>query len=151
MPTPADRAMVSRATVSSAVAKAVVAAAIRASRLRCASARGARGLRVALSKAEEPPLMLESTERRNLRLHILAQDGPAMTLSTHTTAPRPGGTGTLAGHTVARIGYGAMQLERLHDDRSAAIALLQRAFDLGIDHVDTAEFYGDGFVNELIR
>ncbi|MBN9099600.1 MULTISPECIES: aldo/keto reductase [unclassified Pseudonocardia] len=53
--------------------------------------------------------------------------------------------------TVSRIGYGAMQLERLHDDRAAAIALLQRAVELGIDHVDTAEFYGDGFVNGLLR
>jgi aryl-alcohol dehydrogenase-like predicted oxidoreductase len=44
-----------------------------------------------------------------------------------------------------------MQLERLHDDRAAAIALLRRAFDLGVDHVDTAHFYGDGFVNDLIR
>jgi aryl-alcohol dehydrogenase-like predicted oxidoreductase len=44
-----------------------------------------------------------------------------------------------------------MQLERLHADRNAAIALLRRAVELGVDHVDTAQFYGDGFVNELIR
>lgn len=44
-----------------------------------------------------------------------------------------------------------MQLERLRDDRAAAIALLRRAMELGVDHVDTAQFYGDGFVNELIR
>jgi aryl-alcohol dehydrogenase-like predicted oxidoreductase len=44
-----------------------------------------------------------------------------------------------------------MQLERLRGDRTAAIALLRRAVELGIDHVDTAEFYGDGFVNGLIR
>ncbi|MFG1616082.1 aldo/keto reductase [Nonomuraea wenchangensis] len=66
-------------------------------------------------------------------------------------APRPGGAGELAGRTVARVGYGAMQLERLHDDRSAAVALLRHAIDLGVDHVDTAQFYGDGFVNEIIR
>ncbi|MEC3975780.1 aldo/keto reductase [Amycolatopsis sp. H20-H5] len=65
--------------------------------------------------------------------------------------PKPGGTGPLAGHTVSRIGYGAMQLRRLHDDRKAAIALLRRAMELGVDHVDTAQFYGDGLVNELIR
>ena len=53
--------------------------------------------------------------------------------------------------TVSRIGYGAMQLERLHSDRAAAIALLHRAVELGVDHVDTAEFYGDGFVNGLLR
>ncbi|CAM3805922.1 aldo/keto reductase [Kibdelosporangium persicum] len=74
---------------------------------------------------------------------------------TQTTTPasarRPGGIGNLAGRTVSRIGYGAMQLERLHDHRADAIALLRHAFDLGVDHVDTAHFYGDGFVNGLIR
>lgn len=59
--------------------------------------------------------------------------------------------GLLAGRTVSRIGYGAMQLERLRGDRGAAIALLRRAVELGIDHLDTAQFYGDGFVNGLIR
>ena len=29
--------------------------------------------------------------------------------------------------------------------------LLRRAMDLGVDHVDTAQFYGDGFANEVIR
>jgi pyridoxine 4-dehydrogenase len=64
---------------------------------------------------------------------------------------RPGGTGLLAGRAVSRIGYGAMQLERLRGDRGAAVALLRRAVELGVDHVDTAQFYGDGFVNGLIR
>ncbi|MEZ0366567.1 aldo/keto reductase [Mycobacterium sp. pUA109] len=58
-------------------------------------------------------------------------------------------TGQLAGRTVARIGYGAMQLE--HTDRASALAVLRRAIELGINHIDTAEFYGDGVVNELIR
>lgn len=66
-------------------------------------------------------------------------------------APRAAGAGTLGDHTVSRIGYGAMQLERLHADRAAAIVLLRRALELGVDHVDTAQFYGDGFVNGLIR
>ncbi|MEU0465170.1 aldo/keto reductase [Amycolatopsis sp. NPDC006131] len=67
------------------------------------------------------------------------------------TSTRPGGTGPLAGRTVSRVGFGAMQLERLRDDRDAALALLRRAVELGIDHVDTAQFYGNGFVNEVIR
>ena len=57
----------------------------------------------------------------------------------------------LAGRTVSRVGYGAMQLEHLHSDPDAAVALLRRAFELGVDHVDTAQFYGNGFVNEVIR
>lgn len=65
--------------------------------------------------------------------------------------PRPGGPGRLAGRTVSRVGFGAMQLDRLNDDRPAALALLRRAVELGVDHVDTAQFYGDGFVNGIIR
>lgn len=64
--------------------------------------------------------------------------------------PRPGGAGELAGHEVARIGFGAMQLERLHTDRGAAIDLVRHATELGVDHIDTAEFYGDGFVNGVL-
>jgi pyridoxine 4-dehydrogenase len=70
---------------------------------------------------------------------------------TSTGVPRAGGAGTIGGRTVSRMGYGAMQLARLHSDRDAAIALLRRAVELGVDHVDTAQFYGDGFVNELIH
>jgi pyridoxine 4-dehydrogenase len=71
--------------------------------------------------------------------------------STDPATPRPGGAGPLAGRTVARVGYGAMQLERLRGDRSTAVALLRRAVELGVDHIDTAQFYGDGFVNGLLR
>ncbi|WP_217167925.1 aldo/keto reductase [Streptomyces sp. AC512_CC834] len=76
------------------------------------------------------------------------------TSSSHLTpdgTPRPGGAGLLAGRTVSRIGYGAMQLERLHTDRDAAVALVRRAVELGVDHFDTAQFYGNGFVNEVLR
>ncbi|MBP2336711.1 aryl-alcohol dehydrogenase-like predicted oxidoreductase [Saccharothrix coeruleofusca] len=60
-------------------------------------------------------------------------------------------TASLAGRTVSRIGYGAMQLERLRGNRDDAVALLRRAVELGVDHVDTAQFYGFGFVNDVIR
>jgi pyridoxine 4-dehydrogenase len=60
-------------------------------------------------------------------------------------------TAAFADRTVFRVGYGAMQLERLHDRRSEAVALLRRAVERGVDHVDTAEFYGSGFVNDVIR
>jgi pyridoxine 4-dehydrogenase len=36
-------------------------------------------------------------------------------------------------------------------DRAAAIAVLRRAVELGVDHIDTAEYYGPGVANELIR
>lgn len=67
---------------------------------------------------------------------------------TSSTSPD---TGLLAGRPVFRVGYGAMQLERLRGDRAAGVALLRRAVELGVDHVDTAQFYGDGLVNELLR
>lgn len=76
---------------------------------------------------------------------------PPASTTTATGATRPGGPAPLAGHVVSRIGYGAMQLERLRDDRPAAVALLRRAVELGIDHIDTAQFYGDGLSNGLIR
>ncbi|MFC8537502.1 aldo/keto reductase [Streptomyces sp. NPDC057249] len=60
-------------------------------------------------------------------------------------------TAWFADRTVFRIGYGALQLECLHDRRSEAVALLRRAVELGVDHVDTAEFYGAGFANDVIR
>ncbi len=63
----------------------------------------------------------------------------------------PGGTATFSGRTVSRIGYGAMQLGRLTDDRDTAIGVLRRAVELGVDHIDTAQFYGQGFVNDVIR
>ncbi len=60
-------------------------------------------------------------------------------------------TASFADRTVFRVGYGAMQLERLHERRGEAVALLRRAVERGVDHVDTAEFYGSGFVNDVIR
>lgn len=80
----------------------------------------------------------------------MASTTPSAT-STASGVPRPGGAGRLAGRAVSRMGYGAMQLERLHGDRDAAVALLRRAVELGIDHIDTAQFYGNGFVNAVVR
>lgn len=31
------------------------------------------------------------------------------------------------------------------------MAVLRRAVELGVDHIDTADFYGGGVVNNLIR
>ncbi|HEX7816569.1 aldo/keto reductase [Dyella sp.] len=63
----------------------------------------------------------------------------------------PGGSYPLAGQSVARIGFGAMQLDRLRSNPLDAVALLRRGFELGVNHVDTAEFYGNGFANAAIR
>jgi len=55
-----------------------------------------------------------------------------------------------------RIGYGAMQLAGPHvwgppRDRAAALAVLRQAVDLGINHIDTSDFYGPYVTNQLIR
>ncbi|MBR7829687.1 aldo/keto reductase [Actinospica sp. MGRD01-02] len=60
-------------------------------------------------------------------------------------------TAAFAGRTVFRVGYGALQLERLQQRPGEAVALLRRAIELGVEHVDTAEFYGFGFANHVIR
>src|SRR5262245_42903659 len=68
----------------------------------------------------------------------------------------PGGAGTIGGATVSRIGFGAMQLPGPRvwgppRDRAAALAVLRRAVQLGVNHIDTAQYYGDGVANELIH
>jgi pyridoxine 4-dehydrogenase len=62
----------------------------------------------------------------------------------------------LADKEVWRVGYGAMQLAGdgvfgPSRDRDEAIAVLRAAVDAGVDHIDTAQYYGPGVVNELIR
>jgi pyridoxine 4-dehydrogenase len=61
----------------------------------------------------------------------------------------PGGTAGLAGRRVARMGFGVMQLERAAVDRDAALAVLRQAVGAGVNHLDTAQFYGR--CNGLIR
>jgi pyridoxine 4-dehydrogenase len=66
-----------------------------------------------------------------------------------TTAP-------LGDKTVRRIGFGAMQLAGPGvfgppRDRGACRAVLRRAVELGVDHIDTSQYYGPDVVNDLIR
>ncbi|WP_329235667.1 aldo/keto reductase [Actinoallomurus sp. NBC_01490] len=58
----------------------------------------------------------------------------------------------LAGRDVARVGYGAMQLTHGgHVAPETAVALLRQAAGAGVNHIDTAWFYGAGACNALIR
>jgi len=68
---------------------------------------------------------------------------------THSRTPIPGGAAQLAGRAVSRIGFGAMQLEQPAVGRDAALAILRLAIRDGINHIDTAQFYGA--CNALIR
>ena len=57
---------------------------------------------------------------------------------------------------INRIGYGAMQLTGPGvfgppHDPGAARAVLRRAIELGVDHIDTSQYYGPDVVNDLIR
>ncbi|MGB8403664.1 MAG: oxidoreductase [Mycobacterium sp.] len=65
-------------------------------------------------------------------------------------------TYALGSYQVHRVGFGAMQLPgpgvfgppRDHDQ---AVAVLRRAVAAGVNHIDTAQFYGPNVANELIR
>jgi pyridoxine 4-dehydrogenase len=68
----------------------------------------------------------------------------------------PGGAYRVGDLELTRVGYGAMQLAGPGvfgppKDRDAAIAVLRTAVDLGIRHIDTADFYGPYVTNEIIR
>src|SRR3954447_20703651 len=65
-------------------------------------------------------------------------------------------TSFLADKPVNRIGFGAMQLAGPGvfgppRDRVAAQAVLRRAIELGVDHIDTSQYYGPDTGKELIR
>jgi pyridoxine 4-dehydrogenase len=58
--------------------------------------------------------------------------------------------------TVHRIGYGAMQLAGPRvtgppKDPEAAVAVLREAVAAGVNHIDTADFYGPHVTNQIIR
>ena len=66
------------------------------------------------------------------------------------------GTYQLGDRTVRRLGYGAMQLAGPGvfgppRDVAAARAVLREALSLGVDHIDTSDFYGPHITNQLIR
>ncbi|MEY9938937.1 aldo/keto reductase [Streptacidiphilus sp. MAP5-3] len=79
-------------------------------------------------------------------------------------APSPtaadSGTFRLGEHTVHRLGFGAMRLtgtEAFHGgvprDRETSIAVVRRAVELGVNHVDTAAFYFSSLrsANEIVN
>ncbi len=69
-----------------------------------------------------------------------------------------GGTFTFPGTsiTVQRMGYGAMQLAGPGvygppKDPDAALAVLREAVAAGVNHIDTADFYGPHVTNQIIK
>jgi pyridoxine 4-dehydrogenase len=69
-----------------------------------------------------------------------------------------GGTFTLSGTstTVNRLGYGAMQLTGPMvwgepRDHKTAVAVVREAIALGVNHIDTSDFYGPHVANQIIR
>ncbi len=74
-----------------------------------------------------------------------------------TTTNLPGGTFRLADDlTVTRVGYGAMQLAGPGvmgppADRAAAVDVLRAVVELGINHIDTSDYYGPYVTNEIIK
>lgn len=74
-----------------------------------------------------------------------------------TNTTLPGGVFSAAPDLqLTRVGYGAMQLAGPHvfgppADRNEALAVLREVVELGITHIDTADFYGPFVTNELIK
>jgi aryl-alcohol dehydrogenase-like predicted oxidoreductase len=73
-----------------------------------------------------------------------------------TSHDLPGGTYRVGDLELTRVGYGAMQLAGPGvfgppQDRAAAIAVLREAVELGVNHIDTADFYGPYVTNEIIH
>ncbi len=67
-----------------------------------------------------------------------------------------GSFATTGGPSFVRMGYGAMQLAGPRvwgppADRDGAIAVLRTAVEAGVNHIDTADFYGPHATNEIIR
>src|SRR5450755_3825287 len=65
-------------------------------------------------------------------------------------------TSFLGDKPINRIGFGAMQLAGPGvfgppRDPEGARAVLRRAIELGVDHIDTSQYYGPDVVNDLIR
>ncbi|WP_395069579.1 aldo/keto reductase family oxidoreductase [Paraburkholderia silvatlantica] len=69
---------------------------------------------------------------------------------------QPANAYELAGRQVNRMGYGAMQLAGPGvfgppKDRAQAVAVLRETIALGVDHIDTSDFYGPHVTNQIIR
>ena len=80
-----------------------------------------------------------------------------MTSEAHSPVAHASGTFALGGDLpVHRLGFGAMRITGrgiwgAPPDRAAAIALLRRAVELGVDFIDTADSYGPFVSEDLIR
>ncbi|MFF9814778.1 aldo/keto reductase [Streptomyces sp. NPDC014006] len=81
-------------------------------------------------------------------------------MTTETITADSAGTWKLGDLTVSRVGFGAMRLTgsaAFHhgtpSDRNRSMAVLRKAVELGVDHIDTAAFYFSSLrsANELIN
>jgi pyridoxine 4-dehydrogenase len=78
-------------------------------------------------------------------------------MMTSTLPAAAAGTFDLGGTlSVNRLGYGSMRLSGPDimgppRDRDEAIAVLREAVALGVNHIDTSDYYGPFTVNELIK
>ncbi|MGH3212516.1 MAG: aldo/keto reductase [Trebonia sp.] len=106
---------------------------------------------------EEPPVLPSHVTTLPVEDHAMTaairRTDPFTTAPGGSPAPgsplAPGGTAELAGQPVARVGFGVMQLARAVLDKDAALAILRQAVGAGVNHLDTAQFYGP--CNDLIR
>jgi aryl-alcohol dehydrogenase-like predicted oxidoreductase len=86
----------------------------------------------------------------------LSHSAAAPRLAASTTKEITMRTYQLGDRNVNRLGYGAMQLAGPHvfgppRDRAQALAVLRALPALGVNHIDTSDFYGPHITNQLIR
>src|SRR6266550_2337347 len=90
------------------------------------------------------------------KLLVLTFEKGSTKMPTQTLSAAAAGTISLGGElTVNRLGYGAMRItgEGIWGppkDRAAALAVLRRAVELGVNFIDTADSYGPNTSEELI-
>lgn len=89
------------------------------------------------------PIVVLARDKRLKRVHYSTLTSPYGFFSTW---PVLGLAGGLRCHAAARP-----ECVRAPRDRDEALAVLRRAIELGVDHIDTAQFYGPGVADELIR
>jgi pyridoxine 4-dehydrogenase len=77
-------------------------------------------------------------------------------VTTDAESTTDAGTFAIGARQVRRIGFGAMQLPGPGvfgppRDSAEALKVVRRAVELGVDHIDTAQFYGPDVANQLLR
>jgi len=104
----------------------------------------------------EAPLCRVQTGRTGPKVTPVEQDLWQVAIGEVKMDAVPTDSVRLAGRPVHRMGFGAMQLPGPGvfgppTDRQIALQVVRRAVDAGVNHIDTAQFYGPDVANEIVH